>query len=269
MVAGLIQQTACEPLIEPAYLYDGTVEGLLSAVFLAYERHEDPLDIVKACDYQPRFAQSAIEVETNFEHAARVRRGIEREAGRAAFTAVLKASTCEDYDTGAIVYRFVRYVMARPRELRSVPVLDELANPVVADMQRLVKHVANECELMRQFVRFSHLENGIWFSKVAPNASVVPLIMGHFSARLNDQPFIIYDERHGIAGVYDGNRWQLVSADAVTVPSATAHDRSMQEAWKRFYDVLSVDARYNPELRRHFIPVRLWENLPELAPRKA
>lgn len=259
----------CEvmPLDDVAYLYDGTLEGLLSAVFLAYERHEHPTDVVCEDAYEPRLGQSGIAVHTDFERAERVRRGIVRAVGRNAFTAIMRASTCDDYDTGTVVYRFVRYAMARPEELRDAPVLDEIAAPEVSELRRLAKHASNEAERMRQFVRFSHLENGIWFSCVNPNANVVPLVMGYFAARLNDQAFIIYDQAHHVAGVYDGQSWQLVSGDAVNVPPATAHDRQMQEAWQAFYDTLSVDARYNPELRRHFMPIRLWRNLPEMHPR--
>ncbi len=253
-----------EPLQNVAYLYDGTLEGLLSAVFLAYERHEDPTDIVRAEAYEPRLMQSSLEVRTDPARAARVRQGIVHAAGNKAFTAIMRASTCDNYETGAVVLRFVRYAMDRPEDVRSRPILSELANPPVADLLALSRRAMNEAEKMRQFVRFSHLENGIWYARVNPNASVVPLVMGHFAARLNDQPFIIHDEVHHMAGVYDGTRWQLVNADAVNVPAATDHDRAMQEAWRRFYDVLSVEDRYNPELRRHFMPVRLWRNLPEL-----
>ena len=253
-----------EPLANVAYLHDGSLEGLLSAVFLSYERHEDPTDIVREDAYEPRLGQSTICIETDFERSQRVRKGIERAAGRAAFTAIVRASTCDDYDTGVIVYRFVRHVMARPAGARSIPVLDDLANPAVADLQRLARHASNESERMRQFVRFSHLENGVWFARVNPNASVVPLVMDYFADRLNDQPFIIYDEAHHMAGAYDGRRWHLVRGDAVNVPEATDRDRLMREAWRRFYDSLSIDARYNPELRRHFMPVRLWRNLPEV-----
>lgn len=258
-----------EPIQNVAYLYDGTLEGLLSAVFLAYERCEQPEDVVRECAYEPRLLQSAIPVETDFDRADRVRRGIERSCGKASFTAVMRASTCDGYDTGTIIYRFIRYAMSRPESMRRIPVLDELANPAVADLQRLVTHVGNETERMRQFVRFSHLENGVWYAHVNPNANAVPLIMGYFAARLNDQPFIIYDEAHHVAGIYDGRSWELVAGDAVNVPPATDHDRQMQEAWKRFYDALAVDARYNPELRRHFMPVRLWRNLTEMQPRDA
>ena len=30
-------------------------------------------------------------------------------------------------------------------------------------------------------------------------------------ARFNDVPFMIYDEAHRMAGIYDGSGWQLVS----------------------------------------------------------
>ncbi len=255
------------PLQNVAYLHDGTLEGLLSAIFMAYERHEQPEDIVFEGRYEPRLGQSSLLIQTDFQRAERVRKGIERAAGAKAFTAILRASTCDDYDAGAIVFRFVRYVMARPASLKSQPVLDELANPVVADLQRLVKHASNEAEKMRQFVRFSHLENGVWYARVNPNASVVPLVMGYFAARLNDQPFIIYDEAHHLAGIYDGRSWELARGDAANVPDATGHDELMQLAWQRFYDALSIDVRYNPELRRHFMPVRFWRNLTEMKPK--
>ncbi len=255
------------PLNHVAYLYDGSLEGLLSAVFLAYERHETPEDIVCESRYQPRLMQSVIQVTTDYGRANRVRKGVQRSVGNRAFDALMYASACDDYDMGLIVFRFIRYVMARPSFLKKHPVLEEQSNPVVADVLRLEKYALNETERMRQFVRFSHLENGVWYARINPNASVIPLIMGYFASRLNDQAFIIYDETHHLAGMYNGHSWQLALGDAVQVPNATNHDQFMQKAWQRFYESLSIDARYNPELRRHFMPVRFWQNLTEMQPR--
>lgn len=251
-----------------AYLYDGSFEGLLSAVFASYERREDPEDVVAERAYQPRLGQDAVVIETDFDRAKRVRRGVERAAGTRAFKAMQHAALCEGQGVGTAVYRFVRHVMARPEQRRPHPILDELGNPVVAAVVELERHAMNETERMRQFVRFSHLENGVWYAKCAPNASVVPLVMGYFADRLDDQPFIIYDERHHLAGVYNGSRWALVAGDAVNVPAEAADEALMREAWKRFYDTLSVDARFNPELRRNFMPMRLRSNITEMHPRR-
>ena len=61
-----------------AYVYDGSFEGFLSAVFLAYERRECPADVVGAEQYAPRLGQACVSVATDMGHAMRVRAGIER-----------------------------------------------------------------------------------------------------------------------------------------------------------------------------------------------
>ena len=47
-----------------AYLYDGSVEGLFTAVFLTYANKEHPLDICPSEHYQPRIGQTARQIET-------------------------------------------------------------------------------------------------------------------------------------------------------------------------------------------------------------
>lgn len=257
-----------EPLQSVAYLHDGTLEGLLSSVFLAYARHEQPDDIVAEDAYQPRLGQSSINVETDFEHAERVKAGVVKAAGYKAFRVLARASTCDDPNVGVTVLAFVRYCIDYQRERGCKPSLDDLSNPTLSAIMDLSMQVQHESELIRQFARFSLLENGIWYSCINPKASVIPFVMNHFAARLNSLPFIIYDEVHAIAGIHDGRSWMLVRENVVDVPSSTDHDRLMQEAWKVFYDSLSVEARYNPELRRSFLPNRLWRNLTEMMPRR-
>jgi probable DNA metabolism protein len=64
-------------------------------------------------------------------------------------------------------------------------------------------------------------------------------------------------------------RWVLVTTDAVHVPDPTLKDNLMRAAWKTFYDALSVEDRYNPELRRQLMPKRYWKYLVELKPNQA
>lgn len=251
-----------EPLAEPAYCYDGSPEGLLSAVFKAYEMREDPLDVVREADLQPRLGQAVRFIETDDELARRVEGGIRRACGQAAFDAVLRASLADDPAAGTVVYRFVRHAMAAKRG-----VLNDLAHPAVAPLHRLTRTVMNERHRMLQFLRFEHMENGVWFAQCNPSAAVVPLIMDWFSGRFNTQPFIIYDENHDTAGVYDGSGWYLVPSSEVTLPDRASDEKLMQAAWKRFYDTVAVEARYNPELRRQFMPKRLWKNIVEMQER--
>lgn len=258
-----------EPLAEVAYCHDGSLEGLLSAVFEAYARREDPQDVARADVLQPRLGQTVRVIETNEEHAVRVRRGIRRACGDAAYDAVKHASLSDHPDAGTIVYRFIRYAMAqsRPHDCSGCKrrgscggacgkfactgkarrsVLGDLAHPAVEPLHRLARSVMNERHRMLQFLRFEHLENGVWFARCNPAASVIPLLMDWFSGRFNTQPFIIFDEAHNIAGVYEGRDWYLVQTENVDLPDRASEERLMQQAWKRFYDTVAVEARSTP-----------------------
>lgn len=265
-----------EPLTLVAYLYDGTPEGLLTAVFAAYAAHEDPQDIAREQDYQPRLGQSIRTVDANPVLAERVERSIRSRCGDDAFEAVLHASLSDDPSAGNVVYRFIKHALppgkaegsrsaqTRKRPPRRSRTLNDLANPAVGQLVQLDRSVMNERHLMQQFLRFTHLSNGTWFARCNPKANVVPLLMDFFAGRFNDEAFVIYDENHHVAGIHGSDGWGLAHVDGIEVPEPSDEEGLMQAGWKRFYDAVSIEARYHPELRRQFMPKRLWRNILEV-----
>lgn len=249
---------------ELIYVYDGTPEGMLSSVFAAYARHEDPAEVISRAHFQPRLLQTAITIPTNPEHAERVSAGLRRRLGCSVQRQAMKVSLSGRADAGTVLYRFVRFALDGDGKRHR-----DITHPCVKPLFDAVRSVDNECEKIRQFARFQHLkddEHEIWFARVNPRDSVVPLVMGHFVQRFSIQPFILFDEVHGLAGVWDGSTWYLVSAqDAdLSLPGIDATEAVMQDAWRTFYRTLSVEARYHPELRRQFMPKRFWKNLTEM-----
>lgn len=267
---------------ELAYAYDGTLEGLLCAIFAAYANREDPSDVIPAHMLQLRLGQSVREIPTDEAIAQRVRAGICRVCGPESYRAVTFAALSDEPGAAGAAYRFVRFAMgsatppdcgtcarsARCTGICCLPRPDgpysAIAHPAVAPLRAIARAVVNERHRMLQFIRFEHLEGDVWFARCNPKASVVPLVMDWFAARLNTQAFIIYDEAHGIAGVYEGRTWYLVRTDQLALPDRTSEEREMRHAWKRFYDAVTVESRYYPELRRQFMPRRLWKNIVEM-----
>lgn len=272
-----------------AYLYDGSLEGLFTAVFQAYANKEHPIDLCPAARYQPRLGQETRTISTDLSLALRVQRGICRTAGYSVFNIIRTASLADDPTTGIAIYRFIRYCMdaRNARDFRQNkkgerlieqrmtgagcgPALlkgsaaASILHPSVEPVLKLERFVLNARHHVLQFLRFEELEGGLWCARCNPKASVVPLIMDWFAARFNIQPFVIYDENHHLAGVYEGTDWHLVKTDSFTPPPRTENELKMQEAWKRFYNTLAVEARYNPELRRQFMPKRFWKNITEV-----
>ncbi|MDR0514693.1 MAG: TIGR03915 family putative DNA repair protein [Coriobacteriaceae bacterium] len=265
-----------------AYVFDGTLEGLLSAVFAAYSSSEKPSDILCGKELQPRLGQTVITVETNLEHAFRVQRGICARCGPIVFEAVKSTSLSDDPAIGTIIYRFLRYAFSRdivhdchgcPQNLgcgglcsqtRKHSPLNDIAHHAVAPFIEANRRVYNEREKVLQFLRFAHLEGDVWFARCNPNASVVPLVMDWFAGRFNTQAFMIYDEAHHLAGVYEGKDWFLVKTDHLDLPEPSHEEAQMAQAWKRFYRTIAVESRFNPELRQSFMPKRLWKNITEM-----
>lgn len=263
-----------------AYVYDGSVEGLLSAIFAAAAAHDREADIIREGEVQVRLDQDVIPVQTNYAHARRIQRTLVCAHGSEAFENVYLAALSDGPDVPIIVQRFVMYALQvqnpcrccakkatcdRPCQMPHISsLLNDIGNPLVWQLQKTVRSVINERHRMLQFLRFEHRENDIWFARCNPDASVVPLLMRHFAGRFNTERFVIYDEVHGISGIYDGRDISYVKSDSVNIPPAGADEAEMQEAWRRYWHSITIAQRYNPELQRQFMPKRFWRNMTEM-----
>jgi probable DNA metabolism protein len=253
-----------QPLLADAsavYIYDSTLEGLLSAVFVAFANKDNPATITTGHNLQQSLLHSYQYIATDEASALRVAQGVVDKLGAQAYEDIKKVFLSDAADKGGIILRFLQYAMRRGRKA-----CFDLACPVVHDFEQVRNIVSKEAHYMMQFARFAQLEGGVFFSQIDPQASVVPLIMEHFAARFNIQPFIIYDHRHRLAGVFDTNKWWLAPADEATIPQHTYEEDGYQLLWQTFYDTIAIEERTNPACRRNFMPKRFWGNMCEMVP---
>ncbi|MCH4185055.1 MAG: TIGR03915 family putative DNA repair protein [Eggerthellaceae bacterium] len=260
-----------------------SVEGILSAIFSAYAFHEQPTAFHMGAIAQLSLTQQTRSITTDLNHAQRVAQGIERKAGREFLNVIMRAATSDNNQRGTIIYQCVRRAMNTSKHnpcatcrssdtchracsrARSQGLLCCRADPTIAPLLALDKNVSNEIEHMKQFIRFEQCDGSVWYARCNPNASVMPYIMPWFIARFNTQHFLIYDENHHLAGLWDGKAAHIVVTDTITPPPRTQREHDIQRAWKTFYQSVSITERYHPELRRHFMPKRLWRNITEVA----
>lgn len=241
------------------YCYDATLEGFFSAVFSAYARHEYPQHICATGAVQPALGQEIFDVPTSSSQAERVRIGLTKKGGYELFRKVKYAFLSSDPQREDALFAYIVKAMQEGRRIHR-----DAACPCVAAVEGFVREVMGEREHMYQFARFEELEGGVFFARINPKANVVPIMMSHFVERFSVQPFIIYDETHHIAGVYDMQTTSFVSCDDLNLPECTSSEELCQQLWKTFYDSLSHEQRYNPDLRRSFMPKRFWKNITEI-----
>jgi probable DNA metabolism protein len=202
---------------------------------------------------------------TKLEYAERVQAGILEKLDQGVYNDIKRVFLSEDFHKGGVILRYIRHVMAKTS---SAWVRGYLANPAVADFEDILRTVKNEAHYMRQFIRFALLDNGVYYSRIEPKASVVPLIMDYFAERYNIQPLIIHDARHGLSGVFDTQKWWLVDSRDIQLPANSDVEDEFQSLWQTFFDTIAIKERSNPTCQRNFMPKRFWGNMCEQIPRE-
>ena len=256
---------------ELVYIYDGTFEGFLTAIFTVYQQgdHRRLRDIKAEGSpeaNQTSLFSSSVPVTTDEELAQRVYRSISQRFGQEVFQRILWVFLSDDPDKEMVIYRYIRLAYDGGGKA-SGKVLEDMTHPMVRPFDALLTSVANERHKMIQFARFSQTGSGVYYARINPKASVVPLIMDHFAQRFNVQPFLIHDEVHGVVGIYSNQerRWWIASDQDLQVPEKV--DDGYESLWQTFYDAICIKQRLNPKLRTGWMPQRLWRNLPELQPK--
>ncbi|MCL2757228.1 MAG: TIGR03915 family putative DNA repair protein [Coriobacteriia bacterium] len=255
-----------QPLLHDAelvFLYDGTFEGLLTAVFQAFKLKQYPVDIVTEENLQLSLLGSYVPILVNQEQAQRVRAGIINNLGARTYSDISCAFLSDNEHKGGVILRYLQYLLKKGSRART-----HLAHPAVLAFEDVMGEVTLEAHYFTQFVRFAQMQGGVFFSKIDPKAAVVPLIMDHFTARFNVQPFMIYDSRHHMAGVFDTNTWWLVDTaeQKLTLPATTEQEDEFQALWQTFFDTIAIEERRNPICQRNFMPKRFWGNMCEQIP---
>jgi len=245
--------------MEIAYIYDGTLPGLLTAVFTAYERKEDPYVIAEEDGLQVVFGQEAKRIAARDELSLRVEEGVKRKMGQEGYDNVWTAFLSCDTDRATKIYRYIRIGMKL-----GMKVHEHLSHDDVLQINKMNKYTGGEAHLLTGFVRFSLMENGIYYSKITPNNNVLPIIMPHFADRYSDQPFLIFDEGHRLAGIYDLKSWYLVEAEELTLPDLAGDEKEWRAMWRKFYDTIGIKERANHKLRMNHLPKRYWKNMTEI-----
>lgn len=246
--------------------YDGSFDGLLSAVFHAYAR-KYPLDEVHiTCDTDDSdlFGQNET-IATDPEQAQRVLQRLEQQIGRRGTLKLLYGFLSAAPEMPDTFLRIVRLALAQPKR---ADILSDYGHFDVMQWAQWVKSVGHEKHRMEAFVRFEEMENGIYFARIEPQYDVLPLTIGHFSQRYPMQQWAIYDmlRGYGIFNHPDGLRKISDLETSGIEAHYSEHEHTYQRLWQRYFQSVNIASRRNPRLHRQQMPQRYWKHLTEKQP---
>lgn len=239
------------------YCYDGTFEGLMCCVFTSFVRRELPCGIAAGEPEQLSLAE-VLHVPTEPQKAKRVIKAVTQKICAEAAENVKKVflSCAENRELLILEYLQKGFHCGRK-------ILDMLADDTVNAVNRAVLFCGNEAQKIREFVRFSDY-GGYLVAVIEPKNRVIPMLAAHFTDRLPNENFLIYDKAHNMALIYCERRAEIAEKIEFELPPASAEEQRYRELWRGFYNAIAIKERYNPRCRMNFMPKRYWAHMTEM-----
>ncbi len=239
-----------------AYCYDGSFAGFLTCVFEAYANREEPVCFLTEGDGRVTLWPERT-VEADQQKARRVYRSLDRSLGQQGRRLVSYGFlTCLE-ERELHLWDFLRLGYER-----GPAVVRDLTDPRVAALDRAVRHLTREAHLFKGFTRFSD-QGGVLAGEIEPKNRVLPLLRPHFAARYPGEALALYDRTHREALFCQRGRWAILPLDQFSLAPPEGDELDWRKLWRRFYDTIAIEGRYNPKCRMTQMPKRYWGTMTE------
>lgn len=265
------------------FLCEDSLDGIFTAIYDAwaspyghkniYILAKEPQNIELFCEY--------ISVTSDSEKSRKVSDTIKRRCGSEVWFSLCEAvmadetyrkrdnristATTFSITKADALYRTLLYAFSMEHPDR---ILTFLGNPHVLYLFELSRSVHAEAHHLLGFARFRELKNKILFCKIHPKNYVLPILGDHFSDRLPEENFIIYDENRRLALVHRAKKCDFFITDASTInqemlKNYSADEALYQQLWCGFFESITIDARKNSALQNQNIPKRFQKDTVE------
>lgn len=205
------------------------------------------------------------------EKAAKVTRTICEKLGIEFYETIMNAILAitperkKEMDKSDAIYHTVVLALNSPKGAK---VIHSLGEPCIHRVFTLSRATFAESHHLTGFLRFSELENGVLFAVIHPKNNALPTLAEHFTDRLPQENFIIYDENRQMTAVHRaGKNFMLVDASDLNQDILTRYSEKEYEyrkLWLSFYEHIAIEARINPKLQASNLPKRFRGDLLEL-----
>ncbi len=239
------------------WIYDGTFEGLLTALAALTDLGEEPASLTARNDALSLFGEP-VSIATDSARAsaflARIRKGVSEEAARR----VVRVGMADRVAAEMPLYRFICIALERGAE-----VLSYHAHSDVRAVNEIAASVSREIHRLKGLLRFRELEDGRLWAPIAPDHNVSAAVAQHFRRRMPGERWTIHDVARRLAVGWDGRNWTLRDHANPEEIRLSAREEDVQEWWRAFYREIAIRERHNPRLQAQNMPRRYWEYLVE------
>ena len=250
------------------YIYDGTFDGFLTAIFDIYATKQKPVQIVSERLWQSVLFETPVRVITDAAKSERVWNGIVARSNKQITRMIYLAFASELPDVEMILYGYLEKLFADTTGKFHKNMLDDHS----FNLYQVSRKVSFEIHRFQGFVRFQETSDGLLFAAIEPDHDIVSLIAPHFARRFGNQQWVIYDRKRD-KGIF----WKKPEMHEITLTdqqfdamtgeilhNIKSEDEDLYRTlWKAYYKAISIPERKNTRLMLRLLPRRYWKYLPE------
>ena len=240
----------------PNYYYDGSFDGLLTVIYIAYNDRKSSILRVSAKTEQLILALDDIHVITDFSKARRVEKAICDKLSQNFLNNIQTCFLSCDKNKDIVIVHTVYKALKQGKEILNS--LDEHAFYV----NKLVKQVLNERHKYLGLLRFKEMKDGTMFSTIEPKNNVLPILISHFKNRMKKEKFAIFDKGRKMVVYYDTKKVEIFFVKSLEIEWSD-EEIEYSELWKTFHKSISIKERENKKLQQSNLPKYYWKHLVE------
>lgn len=247
-------------------VYDGTFDGLMTAVFEVFEYKFDDVNFYSKDQFQADFFSENFEVITNSEKSTRVLNKIEKNLGKEGIHNLLATFFSEDLNKERLIFSAINQSLKNPHQ----NIFQNFADDDMLQISKILKSFGRERHRMLAFLRFEKLQDDTYFATIDPDFNVLPFIFKHFEKRYADQKWMIFDARRNYGAYYDLESVQFFNPENDQLQMMRNaknfhHDeeKHWQKMWQNYFTNTGIASRKNMKLHIQWMPKRYWKYLTE------
>lgn len=238
------------------YLYDGTPEGLVSAIASILDSGENPEETHLAVRQDMLFEEGLF-LRTDPAAAEALFERLRQRAPDAVYTLwYFMMAEADGLETN-----FLRYIALAFEHGDRVN--GYLTHADVKAVVATARKASRELHRMKGLLRFEQLRDGTWLARMEPDCNVIQPLARHFSRRLRAQEWFIYDARRRSAAHWNGSDLSFGTLEQFSRPELSPEEQAVQQLWQTFFKTIAIPERKNPRLQKSNMPAKYWKYLTE------
>ena len=247
------------------FICSDSIDGILTGVYQAFSS-KLPHSQIRLSTREPDNYELFTEYHTVAPDsclAAKVVESLKKRFGQEFYETIYEAAMSDSTSSAGAMdkaYAIYRTIYLAFIYKSGTKVLLALGEPCVYRVFELCRGTSREAMHLLGFTRFQELKNQLLIARIHPKNHVLPILGEHFSNRLPEENFIIFDENRRLAVIHPCKKSFFITdttgLQSELLEEFSTEEQKYQQLWLTFFESVAIQSRCNKSLQSQLIPKR-------------